>query len=96
MKQIIYNVCILLVVCLPGCSMIETNEADNGGALVALGVTNASLETKSVYTEVGTGTTDNVLNKIGVGVTRENNASWYDIDATKQLFKAKVGTPVTW
>lgn len=96
MKQIIYNACTVLALCLSGCSMVETNEIDNGGALVALGVTNASLETKSVYTEVGAGATDNVLNKIGVGVTRENNASWYDTDATKQLFKAKAGALVTW
>lgn len=96
MKQIIYNVCTVLAVCLSGCSMIETDEADNGGALVALGVTNASLETKSVYTDVSAGTTDNILNKIGVGVTRESNASWYDTKAVKQLFKAKAGAPVTW
>lgn len=96
MKQIIYNACTVLALCLSGCSMVETNEIDNGGALVALGVTNASLETKSVYTEVGAGTTGNVLNKIGVGVTRGNNASWYDTNAEKQLFKAKAGTPVTW
>ncbi|MFV0583374.1 MAG: fimbrillin family protein [Parabacteroides gordonii] len=96
MKQIIYDACTVLAVCLSGCSMVETNEVDNGGALVALGVTNASLETKSVYTEVSAGTTDNVLNKIGVGVTRESNASWYDTDAVKQQFKAKAGPPVTW
>ncbi|MCL3850362.1 fimbrillin family protein [Parabacteroides sp. GYB001] len=96
MKQIIYNACALLAVCLSGCSMVETNEIDNGGALVALGVTNASLETKSVYTDVSAGTTGNVLNKIGVGVTRENNASWYDTNAVKQQFTAKAGTPLTW
>lgn len=96
MKQIIYNACTVLALCLSGCSMVETNEIDNGGALVALGVTNASLETKSVFTEVGAGTTGNVLNKIGVGVTRESNASWYDTNAEKQLFKAKAGSPVAW
>lgn len=96
MKQIIYNACTVLALCLSGCSMVETNEIDNGGALVALGVTNASLETKSVFTEVGAGATGNVLNKIGVGVTRGNNASWYDTSAEKQLFNAKNGTPVTW
>lgn len=96
MKQIIYNACTVLALCLSGCSMVETNEIDNGGALVALGVTNASLETKSVFTEVGAGTTGNVLNKIGVGVTRGNNDSWYDTSAEKHLFKAKAGSPVAW
>ena len=90
MKQLIYNACAILAVCLSGCSMVEIKEDFAGEKPVALGVTNASLVTKSIYTGTGTETSDYILNKVAVGVTRATNSSWYDTSLPKQLFKTEM------
>ncbi|WP_293717171.1 fimbrillin family protein [uncultured Parabacteroides sp.] len=96
MKQFIYSVCMALGIGVSGCSLVETEMENGGGNPVILGVRNANLETKSIFTTVGTGTTGNVLNKIAVGVTANSNVSWYDTDVTRQLFKTQGTDAVTW
>ena len=97
MKQLIYNACAILTVCLSGCSMVEIKEDFAGEKPVALGVTNTSLVTKSIYTGTGTETDPYILNKVAVGVTRANNTSWYDTKLTKQLFKTEMkGSDLAW
>lgn len=76
----------IIVSCvLSGCSVMETDfiEPNEEGG-VALAVNDIGVSTKSIYTGIGTGSTE--LQQVGVVVTNAADGAYYDAEHPMQLF----------